>query len=301
MRNIWVNKLRSKVSRRSAHQSPETSDSFIESKKIVNSVVNNVNMGSGAPAILIHGLAASLHDWDSLLPGLAAHGYAGYAPDLLGHGESAKPTDLDEYSDDSIFAHLAGWVDTLSLQEPAILIGHSLGGYMSLRYALEFPERVRALVLVNPFYTLQQLPPTLRFFLRRPLLNTSLIERTPYWLFRLIIDVSSLQFGGGLENLHTLPENVRIQTALDYKRAAPGIYNIPRTLRDLAPSLGRVTHPSLVIWGARDQTIDPKTFTALVEKLPNARSEIMPICGHVPHQCHSVEFNNKVFDFLSSV
>lgn len=264
-------------------------------------MVNHTNLGNGPPALLIHGLAASLHDWDMLLPGLAARGYAANAADLLGHGESAKPADLDEYTGDSVFAHLAGWVDTLSLQEPAILIGHSLGGYMSLLYALQFPERVRALVLVNPFYTLEQLPPTLRFFLRRPLLNTSLIERTPYWLFRLIIDVSSLQFGGGLENLHNLPEEVRIQTALDYKRAAPGIYNIPRTLRDLTPGLGRITQPAQVIWGAHDQTIDPKTFPALVKRLPNARSEIMPVCGHVPHQCHAGEFNQKVFEFLNSL
>ena len=269
-------------------------------KKFVNSVVNQVNFGTGAPVLLIHGLAASLHDWDVLQPELAARGYATHALDLLDHGDSAKPRDLDQYTGDSVFAHLAGWIDTLSLQEPAILIGHSLGGYMALRYTLEFPGRVRALVLSSPFYTLAQLPPALRFFLRRPLLNTSLIERTPYWLFRLIIDVSSLQFGGSLENIHTLPEEVRIQTALDYKRAAPGIYNIPRTLHDLTPGLSRITQPTLVLWGARDQTIDPKTFTGLVNKLPNARREIMPVCGHVPHQCHAEEFNHKVFAFLDS-
>ncbi len=54
--------------------------------------VNSVRAGEGAPVILAHGLAASLHDWDALLPELAAHEYAGYALDLLGHGESAKPT-----------------------------------------------------------------------------------------------------------------------------------------------------------------------------------------------------------------
>jgi pimeloyl-ACP methyl ester carboxylesterase len=258
-------------------------------------------MGAGPPILLIHGLAASLHDWDGLLPELAAHGYTGYAVDLLGHGESAKPRRLGDYTSDSVFTHLNSWIDALELDEPAILVGHSLGGYLSLQYALRYPERVRALALVNPFYTLSQLPPALRFFLRRPLFNTSLIEHTPYWLFRVIIDVTSLQFGHSNDKLHTLPLDIRVQTALDYKRAAPGIYNIPRTLQDLAPNLGRINQPALVIWGARDQTIDPKTFPLLVEKLPNARREIMPICGHVPHQCHAREFNDKVFEFLNSL
>jgi pimeloyl-ACP methyl ester carboxylesterase len=250
---------------------------------------------------MIHGLAASLHDWDMLLPELAARGYAGYASDLLGHGESAKPRSLSDYTCDSVFTHLEGWIEALALSEPAILVGHSLGGYLCLQYSLRYPERVRALVLVNPFYTLRQLPPALRFFLRRPLFNTSLIERTPYWLFRILIDVTSLQFGSSHNSLHSLPEQVRIQTALDYKRAAPGIYNIPRTLRDLVPDLGRIVQPALVIWGARDQTIDPKTFPLLLEKLPNARGEVMPVCGHVPHQCHAQEFNEKVFKFFSSI
>jgi pimeloyl-ACP methyl ester carboxylesterase len=263
--------------------------------------VNFVRAGEGAPILMVHGLAASLHDWDSLLPELAVQNYAGYALDILGHGDSAKPQNLDQYTSDSVFTHMLDWIDALKLNQPAILIGHSLGGHLSLQFALKYPKRVRALILVNPFYTQKQLPLMLRIFLRRPLLNTNLIERTPYWLFRLLIDVTSLQFGGSNEKLHTLPENVRIQTALDYKRAAPGIYNIPRTLHDLTSELSRINHPTLVIWGARDQTINPETFPLLVEQLPNARGEIMPICGHVPHQCHAKEFNRKVFAFLNSL
>jgi pimeloyl-ACP methyl ester carboxylesterase len=263
--------------------------------------VNFIRAGTGAPVIMVHGLAASLHDWDLLLPELAANGYSGYALDLLGHGGSAKPKQLDYYTSDSVFEHMSAWIDTLKLNEPAVLIGHSLGGYLSLQFALKFPQRVRALVLVNPFYTQEQLPPVLRFFLRRPLINTSLIERTPYWLFRLVVDVTSLQFGSSNDKMHSLPESVRIQTALDYKHAAPGIYNIPRTLRELTPSLPSITQQTLVIWGARDQTINPQTFPSLVEKLPNAHGEVMPVCGHVPHQCHAKDINKKVLDFLKTV
>jgi len=278
---------------------------FLKNNPTANPVApaqsNYVQAGTGKPVVMVHGLAASLHDWDMLLPEFITRGYAGYALDLLGHGESPKPKGPDQYTSESVFAHMAACMVSLNIDEPAILIGHSLGGYMCLKYTLQNPERVRALVLVNPFFSQSQLPPMLRFFLRRPLLNTNLIERTPYWLFRMLIDVTSLQFGSSSERMHNLPELVRIQTALDYKRAAPGIYNIPRTLHELDPNLSHISQPTLVIWGARDQTIDPKTFPRLVEKLPNARAEIMPVCGHVPHQCHAKEFNKKVFDFLNNL
>jgi pimeloyl-ACP methyl ester carboxylesterase len=258
-------------------------------------------MGAGHPVILAHGLAASLHDWDALLPALAEKGYAGYALDLLGHGESFKPIQLNAYTSEAVYEHMRDWIYSLDLERPAVLVGHSLGGYLALQFALQDPGRIRALVLVNPLYTLDQLPAMMRIFLRRPFVNSNLIGRAPYWLFRLLVDVSSLQFGSSNEKSHTLSEAVRIQTAIDYKRAAPGIYNIPRTLRDLGPDLPRVHQPTLVIWGARDQTISPKSFPLLVERLPDARGIAMPVCGHVPHQCHALDFNQKIFDFLDSL
>jgi len=265
------------------------------------SEVNAIEQGDGDPVILIHGLAASLHDWDALVPALAASGYRACALDLIGHGESHKPDHLEDYTIEAVFQHMAGWMESLQLDNPAILIGHSLGGYLALEYALRFPKNVRALVLVNPFYSVRQLSKFLQFIFRRPLMNTALIEKTPYWLFRIVIDISSLQFGNTDDGVHALPELVRIQTALDYKRAAPGIYNIPRTLRDLTQDLPRIQVPVLVTWGARDKTLAPDSFFELVESLPNGHAKAFQPCGHVVHQCHPERFNRAVLEFLSAI
>jgi 4,5:9,10-diseco-3-hydroxy-5,9,17-trioxoandrosta-1(10),2-diene-4-oate hydrolase len=266
-----------------------------------NIAANAIHAGVGAPVVMLHGLAASLHDWDDLLPALVQSGYSGHALDLLGHGDSMKPSNPEEYNADTVFGHMKGWLDSLKLDKAMVLIGHSLGGFFSLRYAQQYPQNVRALVLVNPFYSQEQLPAPLRLVFKQPLLNTTIIERTPYWLFRVLIDLSSLQFGKGHGNTHTLPEGVRQQTALDYKRSSPGIYNIPRTLPIAAPDLSDVTHPTLVLWGARDQTLDPDSFGRLVKHLPNAQGEALPVCGHVPHQCHATMFNEKVLRFLDTI
>ena len=263
--------------------------------------VNSVRQGDGRPVILIHGLAASLHDWDSLAPALATSGYQACALDLLGHGESCKPERLEEYTIENVFQHMTGWMESLHLGDPSILIGHSLGGYLALEYALRFPTNVRALVLVNPFYSTRQLSKFLQFIFQRQLMNTAIIERIPYRLFRIVIDMTSLHFGSTVDGVHILPESVRAQTALDYKRAAPGIYNIPRTLRDLTPDLPRVQVPALVIWGARDKTLAPTSFLKLAEALPNGRGQAILPCGHVVHQCHPEQFNREVLEYLSTI
>lgn len=263
------------------------------------SAVNFIQQGSGDPVVLTHGLAASLHDWDDLLPELDQRGYASYALDLLGHGSSTKPVDHSRYTFDAVFDHFATWMDSLPFSTPAILVGHSLGGGVVLQYALRQPQRVRALVLVNPFFDIHQLPAAMRFLFKKRLLNTRLINRTPYRLFRILVDLTSTHYFGLHQQAHSLPERIRIQTALDFSRASAGIYNIPYTLPVLSHQLSQIQQPVLLIWGNKDKTLAPGSFSSLAKMLPNLfAAHSLPICGHVPHQCHPEKFNSLVMDFI---
>jgi len=265
----------------------------------VPTTANYVHQGTGTPVILIHGIAASLHDWDDLTPALADNGYAAYAPDLLGHGDSPK-LDSRLYQMDWIFEHFFGWMKSLRLTEPAVLIGHSLGGYVALEYARRVSAWTRGLVLVNPFYSPSQLPRLLRNTYGRANLGGTLVQKAPDWLFRFLVDMSSAAMGHSVGALHSLPEHIRAQTALDFKRTAPGVYHIPNTISDMTPSLHEVNAPALVVWGDRDKTLSPASFTRLVDTLPKARGEIFR-AGHVPHQSNAEVFNRVVLQFLEEI
>ena len=102
----------------------------------------------GAPrevVLLVHGLAGNSRTWDAVMPRLAVD-YDVIAPDLLGHGESAKP--LGDYS---LGAFASGLRDLLALLDvpSATIVGHSFGGGVAMQLAYQHPELVDRLVLVG--------------------------------------------------------------------------------------------------------------------------------------------------------
>jgi len=275
----------------------------INPKKIQFNVpdwANYQESGRGSPVILVHGLAASLYDWEDLMPELALSNYHGYALDLLGHGDSPKP-ESRSYKMKWVLWHLEKWIESLDLSEPPVLIGHSLGGYLVMRYTLRHLDNVRGIVLTSPLFSLKQLPFILRRTYRHPTLNALVMERLPRWVFQVAVDFTSQTMGRIGQGTPDLPEEVRIQTALDYKRTNPGAFNLPNTVRDLTTELHRIKQPCLVIWGKRDLTLNPVMFPDLVRAIPLSRGVPFPFSGHVPHQSHPKQFNRLILDFLKSL
>ena len=274
-------------------------NSTLHNNFTIPATANYIQQGSGAPVILIHGVAASLHDWDDLIPELSDQGHACYALDLLGHGDSPKLASR-AYQMDWLIEHFSSWMKSLHLTEPAILIGHSLGGYIALEYARRVSAWTRGLVLVNPLYSLSQLPRLIRRTYHRPHLSSFIVERTPGWMFRFIVDVTSMAMGHSSGAIHSLPEKVRAQTALDYTRTSPGVYNVLNNGQDLSAHLPSMSLPTMVVWGERDQTLAPSSFSRMVNQMPRAIGKSIR-AGHVPHQSNPLEFNQMVVEFLRSL
>jgi pimeloyl-ACP methyl ester carboxylesterase len=252
------------------------------------------SLGDGPPIILIHGMAASLRQWDYLMPQLADQGFSVYALDLQGHGDSPKPGNVEDYHVEVLFEQLKCWVANLKLESPALFVGHSLGGYLSLTYALRQPENVHALVLTNPLYNPRQISPVLRFLGKRPKTGIQLLDSLPEWMFERIFQWAEMV-------KQPLPAPMRRQLFNDYKRTTPLILNIPQTIHDLTPELSRISHPALVIWGSRDMTLAPASFPKIVAALPEAESFTFKGCGHIPHLTQAAIFNRQVLDFVSSM
>ncbi|HXF84703.1 MAG TPA: alpha/beta hydrolase [Anaerolineales bacterium] len=266
---------------------------------VIPATANFIQQGEGLPVVMIHGIAASLHDWDALIPELVNAGYACYALDLLGHGDSPKPAS-PAYHVEWLFDHFVQWMTSLRLTEPAILIGHSLGGYLALEYARRFSARTRGLILVNPLYSPSQLHFLFRRSFSRRNLKGAFVSKIPVPILRAMVDLTSLIMGRDMQMFHALPEHVRAQTVLDYKRTAPGVYHIPSTVTDLTEHLPSISVPTLVVWGDRDQTLAPSSFPKLVGAMTRAISKPLR-AGHVPHQSHSKEFNRIVLAFLENL
>src|SRR5687767_15282020 len=101
--------------------------------------------GEGPALVLIHGITGTWRHWEKVMPGLAER-FTVLAPDLLGHGESAKPR--GDYSLGAFASGIRDLLLTLGIEQ-ATIVGHSLGGGVALQYAYQFPERSERLVLVN--------------------------------------------------------------------------------------------------------------------------------------------------------
>ena len=112
-----------------------------------------------------------MHDWDALIPPLAAAGYTAYAPDLLGHGDSPKPP-IPTYQMDWLVNHFIAWLNGLTLPQAPVIVGHSLGGYVALEYARRFPTRTRGLVRSRRMRASAS-------FIRSPRFSTMLPSRLP--------------------------------------------------------------------------------------------------------------------------
>ena len=260
--------------------------------------------GDGGPVVLlIHGIVGCAEQWDQVMPLLAEH-YTVIAPDLLGHGQSAKPR-----GDYSLGAYAASVRDLLVAlgHRRATVVGHSLGGGVAMQFAYEYPPFAQRLVLVSS----GGLGREVHLMLRAATLPGSEV------VLPLIAHERVHGLGGtigraldrvGLRAGPDLAEMARGYGSLADADARMAFIHTLRAVLDIGGQRVSATDrlylaellPSLVIWGSRDPLIPVEHAHVAHRELPNSRLEIFEQAGHFPQLQEPVRFAHTLIDFIES-
>jgi pimeloyl-ACP methyl ester carboxylesterase len=281
-------------------QLADANSQFIE----INGLTVHVKtMGHGEPVILLlHGFGASLFSWHAVMEPLSQHGTV-IAYDRPAFGLTERPmtwTGENPYSSQASVDLLLGILDHFNVQE-AILVGNSAGGTVSMQFTLQHPERVQALILVDPaVYEGGGGPSWLRPFYKTPQMNH---------LGPLI--VRSIQ-SSGLDLIKMAwydPSKITPETMAGYTKPlkadnwdrALWYFTAASQPSNLPERLSEFTLPVLVITGDTDKIVPTEYSVRLAGELPNATLVVIPQAGHVPHEEQPVAFMQAVAEFLKTI
>ena len=257
--------------------------------------------GSGPALVLVHGITSTSATWANVLPYLAEH-FTVIAPDLLGHGESAKPR-----GDYSLGAYASGIRDLLLAlgHERATFVGHSLGGGVAMQLAYQFPEHCERLVLVSSGGLGREISALLR---AASLPGSELV--LPFLVDDRVVGAGRL-IGSFLDRIglrvHTdVGEVLRGHASLSDGEARAAFLHTLRPIVDIRGQRVDATDrlylaesiPFLIVWGERDPIVPADHGRAAHRLVANSRLEIFPTAGHFPHLDDPLRFVRVLSDFI---
>jgi pimeloyl-ACP methyl ester carboxylesterase len=263
--------------------------------------ISYVTGGRGPLLILIHGITNSASSWEPVL-GLLAERFTVVAPDLLGHGTSAKPR--GDYSLGAYACLVRDLMIALD-RDRATFVGHSLGGGIAMQLAYQFPERVERLVLVSSGGLGQEVSLLLRavalpgaeyvlpLLASGPLLDAA--GAVNWLLGRAGLRVRSdlAEMGAGFASLHEL------ETRRAFVHTARGVIDTAGQRIDATDRLYLAEAvPTLLIWGERDPIIPASHGRRAHALMPGSRLELFAGCGHFPHHHSPLRFAGVLRDFV---
>jgi pimeloyl-ACP methyl ester carboxylesterase len=259
--------------------------------------------GWGPVIVLIHGITGSSETWEDVIEPLAER-YTVVAPDLLGHGQSAKPR-----GDYSLGAYASGVRDLLGAlgHDRGTIVGHSLGGGVAMQMAYQFPERCERLVLVSSGGLGREVNAMLRAAtlpgseLVLPMLASSRV-------LNATTAVGSFFGRLGLRAGPDLEEMWRGFSSLNDVGARAAFIHTLRGIVDPGGQRVNATDrlylaqrvPTMLLWGERDPIIPPHHGRAAAALIPGSRFETFPRAGHFPHRTDPREFVRVLGDFIES-
>ena len=238
-------------------------------------LVNYVEMGSGPPVVLIHGLSGSWQNWLETIPHLA-RAHTVIAVDLPGFGRSELPE--EDVSIPGYGRFLDAFLTEVGFDRTA-LVGSSMGGLIAAQTAAAFPDRVERLVLVSApgLGKPQRIPEDV------DLGHPFIARLAPYARFAGHIGALRRL---ALARIVTHPELIGkdIVMASAGGMGKPGVQAALRSILsyDFRPHVRDITAPTLLIWGANDRVVPARVADRYQQALPGARKVILPDTGHAP-------------------
>lgn len=256
-----------------------------------------VEAGAGEPLVLLHGFTGRAGGWGGIIPHLS-HDYRVIAIDLPGHGAADSPTAMDRYAMDRVAADLMEVVRQLGVTHTHWL-GYSMGGRLALYITLNYPERVRSVILVSASPGLAD--PAARQARRRD--DEALADRIEALGVPAFVDEWERQ---PVVAHSRLLETTR--QALRQQRLQNNARGLANSLRGMGagaqPSLwnrlGEIERPVLLLAGELDEK-----FVAINRQMaaaiPQARLNLVTAAGHMLHLEQPAVFGATILDFLSAV
>ncbi len=261
-----------------------------------------VKAGNGPALLLLHGLACDHTTWDPVIARLAER-YTVIAPDLLGHGASAKPR-----ADYSLGGYANGMRDLLTVLDVdrVTVVGHSFGGGVAMQFSYQFPERTERLMLVSAGGLGREVTPLIKAvqgFGWEPVMR--LVTRPG---IRHLV-TGAMRASTGLWPRHTrdLDEVADIVESWADRRTRFAIRHLVRAVIDWRGQIVTMSDraylteamPLAVIWGEDDQVLPARHLEIARTLAPGAITELFPASGHFPHKDHPEAFVAFVDRFMT--
>ncbi|HEX2649297.1 MAG TPA: alpha/beta fold hydrolase [Burkholderiales bacterium] len=234
------------------------------------------------PLLFLHGLGGGHHAWDAQLPWFSKLGYSSHAWDQPGYGKSPM---VDPYDLEHVAAACALLVDSLG-EGPAVLVGHSMGGFVAQEVYARYPGVVKALALTftSPAFAGGDSEFTKQFLAARlkPLDEGKTMAEVAAQLMPTM----------GSHSAHA--QEIMAGIAPDTYRKAVRLL----TTFDRRKELAAIKVPALLIAGENDKTAPPSVMEKMAQKIPGAEYACIPQCGHLGPMDKPAEFNEALLAFL---
>ena len=242
--------------------------------------------GRGRPVILLHGWLGSWGLWQETMSQLGGN-FRTYALDFWGFGESGKKR--DSYAVQDFVGLVEQFMEKLGIVE-APLVGHSMGGTVSLSVAIQYPQRVRQVVVIGSPIVGSSLSFLLKLFGKR--LFASLVYHNLWalkWGFRLLAPFYTRD-----PRWPNMMNRDLSRTTLE--SFLTSIASLHRT--DLRPFLGKIQIPAMGMYGDKDIVVHPRQWVPMQKGIPHARIERFRSAGHFIMLDEPLRFVHTLRSFL---